>query len=130
LVLMMAVSTSPALACRSSHNRTPLIHRSVPALEDGEIAARVEIVSNDYESKRRIEARVLAPLKGGFGQRTIVLSPSAFSSCDRIPRVGEIGIVVGRAVSVTSTALTVDPRRGISDEEQRLFDSLAVPVDR
>jgi len=88
IALVSIVSAGPSLACRTDSNRTPLIHQVLPVLEDGEIAARVEIVSNDLDQRLTIEARIL---------------------------------------EASATALVVDPRRGPTDRERRLWDSLSMP---
>lgn len=127
IALVSIVSAGPSLACRTDSNRTPLIHQVLPVLEDGEIAARVEIVSNDLDQRLTIEARILDRLRGDFDQNTILLRPTIISSCDGIPSIGDTGIVVGRILEASATALVVDPRRGPTDRERRLWDSLSMP---
>lgn len=106
---------APAPACTIADAVTPYLHRTLPAVPQGAIAARVEILPGTPSGHQvRIRARILSMLRGSYDGSTLLIEPRMLSSCDGIPTAGEKGIVVGRVVSSSPEALVIDPVRAPS----------------
>lgn len=103
---------APAAACPSDFYYTSYLHQSLPPVPEDAVAARVEILtSNRSGSRVEIVGRVISMLKGSYPGPRVKIAPSAITSCDAFPKVGQIGIVAGSVRSSSKDELTIDPIR-------------------
>jgi hypothetical protein len=115
---LIAVPSEAARACPFAGAMTPYLHRSLPPMAQGMIAAEVEIVGDrGAGGDVAIEARVVAMLRGDFSGTTMRIEPQFVTSCDAFPRIGDKGVLVGRPVSTANGVLVVDPVRAPSGWE-------------
>jgi hypothetical protein len=112
--LVAALSTVPddAGACLLAADQMSYLHKTLPELPEGTIAADVEITTNARRTAHgRSEARIVSMIKGRYRGTKLIIEPSIVTSCDGIPHLGERGFVVGRVVSSSEDALVIDPIR-------------------
>jgi hypothetical protein len=110
--LALAVVPASASACRTAAQMHGYVFSSLPPLQPGEVAARVEIVSVKGPLGRlEIDARIVAMLQGAYSGARLRMTASGGSNCDLPPRAGDVGIVVGRVVASSDDALVIEPNR-------------------
>ncbi len=113
-LLAMTVGAVPhvAHACRTSSSQTSILHRVLPVLPKGVVAAEVEITT-DIRSPARppLEARIISMIKGGYKGRKLRIAPQIISSCDGFPYPGSRGFAVGRVLLSSKDVLVIDPIR-------------------
>jgi hypothetical protein len=118
--LAAAFSAAPnaAYACRASVSQTPILHRTLPALPDGVVAAEVQVITDKYSPERPpLEARIISMIKGDYAGTKLRIEPHFISSCDVFPQPGDRGFAVGRVLSRSKEALVIDPIRAPSAGE-------------
>jgi hypothetical protein len=109
LILSAAVSAAPAQACRTSAQMRSILFESLPPMAEGEVAARVEILSDSWRADRpQVRARVLAMLRGTAPGEFVTLRPHSAGTCHVFPRRGSVGIVVGRPAGLAGGELVID----------------------
>lgn len=132
-LLVVATFTLPgaAQACRVAAAQTPLLHKRLPELGPGLVAAEVEIVTDvRSDSRPPLEARIIRMISGDYAGTRLRIEPLMQTSCDGVPYPGTRGFVIGRVLSASDEILVVDPLRAPSAIELHRQRAAGAESDR
>jgi hypothetical protein len=125
LVAIGAIVPAAAQACRLPANQTSMLHRTLPALPPGVVAAEVEIITDVRSSDRPfLEGEIISMIVGEFEGTRLRFDPQITTSCDGYPYPGTRGIAVGYVRSASDDILVIDPIREPSASERQRQPSL------
>lgn len=111
LAMLLLATPATALPCREAGQMRPVLHETVPQLDEGEVAARVMLEGVDGF---QITATVEQWLVGDYTATQIVVSEEIISSCDGPVHPGSSGIIVGRVLEVSAEKVHILLRRAPS----------------
>ncbi|WP_153003665.1 hypothetical protein [Aureimonas ureilytica] len=111
-VAAVLVMREPVHACTYGNERFYLTTTIPPKLPADSLVAEVEVTSVERSFPQLvIITKVRSVISGGPDVTQIVIDMDEVSSCDRIPNVGDHGILAGVPHSLVDNVATIEPIR-------------------